>query len=133
MNKSLVVDNAMMTVWVYPARGMIHHVMKSYCYGRDFREGLTKGTEAMRLHKVTKWLSDDRASGPLPKDDEKWAYEDWFPQTVAAGWKHWAILQPAKVIAKIKYARATSSWADLGINARVFTDPDEAMKWLDAQ
>lgn len=133
MNKLLVLDNALITVWVYPERKMLHHVMKAYCYGSDFREALTKGTEAMRLHKATKWFSDDRASGPLTKDDEEWAYKVWFPQTVVAGWKHWGILPPEKVIAQIKYARATRSWAELGINASVFSDPDAAMKWLDAQ
>jgi hypothetical protein len=133
MNKLPLIDNALITLWHYPERKMLHHVMKQYCYGSDFRDALTKGTEIMKRYKATKWLSDDRASGPLPKDDEEWAYKVWFPQTVAAGWKHWAVLQPPKVIAQIKYTRATKSWADLGINAQFFSDPDEAMKWLVAQ
>jgi hypothetical protein len=133
MNQILVADNALISVWVYPERKIIHHAMKAYCHGRILQESLTKGIEAMKLHRATKWLSDDRASGPVPKDDEEWAYKVWFPKAMAIGWKHWAILRPEKVIAQIKYARALKSWPDLGVNTQFFSDPDEAMKWLDTQ
>ena len=43
MSKLLVGENPMMVVWVYPERRMIHHVMKTYCHGPDFREALSKG------------------------------------------------------------------------------------------
>ena len=54
MNKISVVDNALISVWVYPERGMIHHMMKSYCHGDDFRKALIKGVEAMEHYKATK-------------------------------------------------------------------------------
>jgi hypothetical protein len=40
-------------------------------------------------------------------------------------------VQPAKIIGQVNMARFVKLYADLGINARMFGDPDEAMKWLD--
>lgn len=132
MNKILIADNPFITMWAYPDRKLIHHHMKAYCHGADFRDALLKGLTALRTYKATKWLSDDRANGALPRVDEEWATTSWFPLVLAAGWRHWAIVQPAKVIGRINMARVTRKYNDLGMNVRMFSDPDEAMTWLDA-
>lgn len=41
------------------------------------------------------------------------------------------MVQPEKIIGQINMGRFVKKYAQLGINARVFTDPDEAFKWLD--
>jgi hypothetical protein len=133
MSKIVVLDTPLISMWIYPERKMVHHVMKGYCYGAEFRDALSKGTDALRLHKATKWLSDDRATGAVPQDDEEWAAKIWFPQTKAAGWKHWAIVPPRKVIGQIKIERVGKEYSEHGINTRLFDDPDEAMRWLEAQ
>jgi hypothetical protein len=133
MDKILVVDSSLISVWVYPERGMIHHVMKTYCHGDDFREALTRGVEAMELHQATKWLSDNRANGALPPEDAAWSAKNWFPRAKAAGWKHWSIVQPVKIIGQVNMARLVKQYGDLGINAQMFSDPDEAMAWLEGQ
>lgn len=132
MDKISVVDNALISVWVYPARRMVHHLMKAYCHGDDFREALARGVEALERHRATKWLSDDRANGALPPEDEAWATKVWFPRARAAGWRHWAVVQPAKIIGQVNMGRFVKLYADTGIDARMFGDPDEAMAWLDA-
>jgi hypothetical protein len=132
-DRVVLLDNKQVTVWVYPARGIVHHLMKAYCHGAEFREALSKGAEAMATHKGTKWLSDDRANGALPADDEQWAISTWFPASKAAGWKHWAIVQPQKLIGQMNMERFRKMYADLGINAQMFGDPDLAFSWIDAQ
>jgi hypothetical protein len=112
---------------------MIHHRMKTYCHGEDFRDALVKGVEAMERHQAIKWLSDDRANGALVPEDTAWSIQHWFPRAKAAGWKHWSVIQPAKIIGQINMERALKDLAGQGINARMFGDPDEAMQWLDAQ
>lgn len=131
MSRVRVVDNALITVWAYPDRRIIHHVMKAYCFGADFREGLTRGVEAMELYRATKWLSDDRANGALPPEDEAWGLEVWFPRARAAGWRHWAVVQPGKIIGQINMERFVKLYAEQGIEARMFSDPDEALRWLE--
>jgi hypothetical protein len=131
MAGTLVVDNSLMTVWVYPLRRIVHHQMKGYCFGPEFREGLTRGVEAMEQYKAIKWLSDNRAHSALPPEDEEWAVKHWFPRAKAAGWRCWAVVQPAKVIGQVNMERIARIYIDHGVDARLFSDPVLAMKWLD--
>jgi len=129
----LLLDTSLISVWVYPRRQMIHHHMKQFCFGDDFRAALLKGVEAMEQHQATKWLSDDRANGAIVPEDAAWAVEHWFPRARAAGWKHWAVVQPLKIIGQINMERFSKDYGRQGVNARLFSDPDAAMRWLDAQ
>jgi hypothetical protein len=133
MKKILVFDKPTTAVWVYPERKIVQHFMKTYCYGAEFREALTRGLEALELHKATKWLTDNRAGGSIPREDEAWARTVWMARALAAGWRHWSIVEPEKVIGQIGMKRVLKALQESGINARMFSDPDEAMRWLDEQ
>jgi hypothetical protein len=127
-----VVDNAMIAVWVYPQRKMIHHQIKAHCHGQNFRDALTKGTAALVQHRATKWLSDDRNNGAVLAEDAAWAQSVWFPRTKSAGWRYWGVVQPAKIIGQMNMARFVKECAAQGISARMFADPNTALAWLDA-
>jgi hypothetical protein len=133
LDKIVIVDNHMISMWIYPKRKMIHHVMKAHCHGIRFREALLKGTEALIECKATKWLSDDRSNGALLVEDSSWAQAEWFPRTKAAGWKHWGVVQPAKIIGQMNMSRFIRELTDQGINARMFGNPDEALRWLETR
>lgn len=105
--------------------------MNTFCFGVHFQEALMKGLAAMKQHKATKWLSDNQNNGALPREDEEWADTVWVPAALAAGWKHWALVQPAKVIGLINSKRFVKKMSEIGLNAHLFSDPDEAMKWLE--
>jgi hypothetical protein len=126
-----VFDSSLISVWIYPARRLVHHQMKAYCFGAEFRGALTRGVEAMEQYGATKWLSDDRANGALQPEDQAWGHEVFFPRARAAGWRYWATVQPAKLIGQVNLARSVKQYMEWGIDARTFTDPDEAMRWLD--
>jgi hypothetical protein len=132
MTKISIVDTSLIAVWAYPEQRMIHHQMKAFCFGTELREALSKGVEAMQRYQATKWLSDDRANGALTPDDSAWGTTVWFPLAKAAGWQHWALVQPAKILGQTNMSRLVKLYADQGINARMFADPDEAMRWLAA-
>ena len=129
MNPILVLETSLITVWAYPEKRLIHHEMRKFCHGDEFRNGLDRGLEALELYKASKWLSDDRANSVLP-EDEAWASQDWVPRAKAAGWKHWAMV-PAGALGHHRASRFVKNYLELGINARMFSDLDEAMKWLD--
>ena len=96
MSKNTIVDNDFATLWFHPEKKIVHHHFKQYIHGTEFRSVLTRGYELMVEHQASKWLSDDRNNGALPADDGM-ATTDWTPKVVAAGWKHWAIVLPAKI------------------------------------
>jgi hypothetical protein len=133
MDEILLADNALISMWIYPLRRIVHHRMKAYCYGDELRQAMMAGAEAMAQHGASKWLSDDRANGALVPDDSAWLGKHWFPRVLAAGWKHWAIVQPAKILGQSNMQRVLKVTVPAGINARMFDDPDLAMRWLIAQ
>lgn len=133
MQKHLVVENDLISVWIYPARRIVHHMMKMYCYGEAFRAAMLQGAEAMASYGATKWLSDDRANGPVGPDDTEWIRLTWLPRVLAAGWRHWAIVQPVKILGQVYMLRIVKRFENRGLSVRMFDEPDEALRWLDAQ
>ena len=87
----------------------------------------------MTENNASKWLSDDRALPVLRREDMDWAHNEWFPRMVEAGWKFWAIVQPEKVIGQMNIERVVREYLAAGITAKYFSDPDDAMKWLENQ
>ncbi len=132
MSETAVLDNEYMTVWYDPDFKIVHHQIHKFIFGQPLREGLMKGTELLKKNTAHKWLSDDRNNGALPKEDSDWAQAEWFPQTRAAGWKYWALVQPEKVIGQMNMKHFTKLYADQGITVKVFSDPVQARKWLES-
>ena len=77
-------------------------------------------------------MSDDRKNPVLSKEDTDWAQTQWFPAVKAAGWKYWAIVQPEKVLTKIGMEQFAKTYSDLGITARMFSNPEDALAWLES-
>ncbi len=132
MSASVVLDNEYITVWYHPEKKIVHHKFHKFIHGQAFRDGLNAGVELMKKHKAQKWLSDDRANSALPPEDVEWAKGDWFPRTLAAGWKYWALVQPEKVIGQINMQNFTEPYAKQGVTVRLFSDPDAALAWLES-
>ncbi len=126
-------DNDAVTVYYHPDTKIVHHEFHTSAYGQPFRDALSKGVDLMKRNGGCKWLSDDRNNSALPQDDATWAQTIWFPAVKAAGWKHWAVVMPAKVLGQLNMKQWMSLYSGMGINARAFSDPKEAMAWLAAQ
>jgi len=132
MAKEVLFDSPRATLWYHPDKKIVHHQIHKFIFGDELHQLLLAGTEAMRKNGAAKWLSDDRGNSVLSKEDADWGQVNWFPQTVQAGWKYWAIVQPAKVIAQMNMKALAEEYAKAGITARFFSDPDEAMRWLES-
>ncbi len=126
----VALDNEFATVRVVTEKRMIHHEFKQYIYGPRLREALTVGAELMEQHKAIRWLSDDRKNGPLPPADADWAKNVWFPRVVKAGWKKWAVVVPEMVLGQMNIQMFIDTYQKQGIEAKVFSNADEAMTWL---
>ena len=130
VERQVVYESEHISVWCYPDARIIHHQMHKYCFGQPFREALTAGTRALKQHGAIGWLSDNRLTGPLPDDDERWATTSWFSQTKAAGWLYWAMVWPERAVAKLNVKRLVELYRTRGIDAQLFTDPSAAQPWL---
>ncbi len=130
MPNIVAIDNDYALVQIDTDQRMVHHKFKKFIYGQKFRDALTAGAELMEKHKATKWLSDDRENAALPPEDAEWAKTHWFPRVHRAGWKHWALVMPAKVVGKMNMEQFVAQYGQQGIQVRVFTSEDDARDWL---
>ncbi len=128
--KQVIHESPYMSVWIHPRDGVVEHVIHRYVYGKRLREGLLAGTEAMANHGASKWLSDDRKNGALPRADAQWGKEIWFPRTLKAGWKYWALIVPKSAAGESSVKRLLEDYAKAGLIASVFTEPADGMAWL---
>jgi len=132
MATTTVIDNEFASLWCDAEKKLVHHHIKKWVHGEDLRKLLLSGYEQLKKNGCTKWLSDDRFNGALKPDDETWAKTVWFPQVLQAGWKHWAIVLPEKIVGQMNIQRFSEDYKAAGINAKAFSDPDAALKWLES-
>lgn len=128
--KVTILDNEFATIWCYPTKGIIHHVLHRYFYGDTFRTILTAGADAFEQNRCTKWLSDDRNFGAVHPDDKAWGDVEWKPRVLKAGWKYWAMVLPAKVTGQMNIQKMVEEYRLLGVNGTIHSNPEDAMKWL---
>lgn len=133
MAKETLFDSPTATMWYHTDKKIVHHQIHKFIFGEEFHKLLLTGTQAIQKNHATKWLSDDRSNSVLRKEDIEWGMANWIPQTVKAGWKYWAIVQPEKVIAQMNMKELAKIYAGMGITSNFFTDVESAMKWLESQ
>jgi hypothetical protein len=133
MSTTTIIDNEFCLLWFHNEKKIVHHQFKKFICGDKFRELLNKGCETLKQKGACKWLSDDRGNGALPKEDDDWAKQVWFPQTVKAGWKFWALVLPSQIVGQMNMKSFVNQFAQGGIKVNVFSDPAKALAWLEAQ
>jgi hypothetical protein len=128
-----IIDNEYAVLTYYADSKIVHHRFKRPISGQNLYEVVDMGVELLKKHGAQKWLSDDRANGPMPQKDLDWANDNWFPRAIAAGWKFWALVVPEDVMGRMNMKDYVMSFHEKGIRVMVFTNPDEAMEWLESR
>lgn len=64
-----VLQSPYFTLYYHPQTRVVHHEIRHFVTGKDFRDLLTAGSEVLRKNMARKWLSDDRGQWVLAKDD----------------------------------------------------------------
>lgn len=130
--RETIIDNDCCSLWYYPDKQIIHHRFKKFVYGSMFRTLMTRGAELLEQTDCKKWLSDARKNLLLHPDDRAWADVNWTPRVLAAGWQYWAIVLPETTVGKLNIRRRVQEYQDMGIETRIFSDPDDALAWLES-
>jgi len=118
------------TVWYHADVKVVHHRFHKAIRGEPFRSALTTGTAVLLKQRASKWLSDDRFVFILPQEDQEWAQTQWFPQTLKAGWKYWAIAKPEKAVVDLFLRRLAANYSAAGVQTELFTTPEAGLQWL---
>ena len=136
MSNIEVFSSEYVTVQYVPDKQMIYHVIhKPVAEAIDvFHAALEAGSEALKEHRATKWLSDDRNNGPLPQEHFDWLEAtQWSHRTIQHGWKYWANVVPEELMAAGSLAPVIEEFYKNGLHLLLFTSIDEAQEWLDKQ
>jgi hypothetical protein len=133
MVSETVYDNEYATILYYPEKGIIHHQWNKFCSGQFFRDMMLGASDYLGVHKGSKWLSDDRNYSVLTEEDSVWGRKVWFPRTIHAGWRHWAMVLPKNQLGTISMNNIVEQYRAAGINAQVFDSVPAAMEWLELQ
>ena len=131
--KITILDTPQVSLWYYPDDRIVHHQIKQFITGQPFRDFLLAGTALVEQHRAEKWLSDDRGCPVVPPVDIDWADTEWFPRTAAAGFKYWAVVLPEKTVAQAGIRQLSDKFAKLGVTSKWFTDPRDALWWLQSR
>ena len=125
-----IIQNEYATLVYYPDTKVVHHTFHKPIKGQELRDVLNTGIKTLQKYKASKWLSDDRGNSVLPPEDSEWGKKDWFPRAVKAGWKYWALVVPHETVARMSMKDVIDSYFEQGLRIAVFTDPEDALKWL---
>jgi hypothetical protein len=126
-----ILSNEYATLVYHEDKKIVHHTFLKSIGGQPFQNILISGVKYMQLSSATKWLSDDRLNSELSAKDTKWATKEWFKLAQDAGWKSWALVVPHDIFARLNLVEHVNHYSKRGIRVMVFTDPDEALAWLD--
>jgi hypothetical protein len=129
----VAIDEQSVSLKYHPDYKIVHHELRGFVYGARLRAVLDRGLELFEQNGASKWLSDDRGNGPLTREDSEWCLNDWAPRVLKAGWKFWAVVMPVKVLGQLNMKRWIDTYAEKGVTAQAFSDPDEAFDWLKAR
>jgi hypothetical protein len=130
MEAETILDDEYATLWYHPEEKVVHHQIHKFLVPGVFEKLLSSGAELMEQHRATKWLSDDRNNVVVSPEDLKWADEQWLPRVRKAGFRHWAIVAPANVVASMQMKALQAKRRRENIEVLMFESVEEAMAWL---
>ena len=125
-----IIDTDYGTLMYHPEAKIVHHVFHKPISGPEFRNILDEGAALLKKHGAQKWLSDDRNNSALSDEDTEWSKTDWFPRATASGWKFWALVVPADIMARMNMKEFVDAYYEYGLRTMVFDNPEEALEWL---
>lgn len=132
MVRMTIQDDLDAALYLYPEAGAVHSVIKRYLEGDAFKNLMTRGADLFIERGCTKWLSDDRGIDAFRPEDLAWAGENWQGRLRAAGWRHWAMILPDKVVGRVVAKKVAVRFIDAGLDVRTFEDEASALEWLAA-
>jgi len=133
MPPDTILDDTYASLWYHPETKIVHHRMKQFLPPGVFQRLLTAGAELMEKHGATRWLSDDRDNVVSAPEDLKWADEVWYPRVVRAGFKHWAIVVPARAVPAMQIDLLKAKRLKDGIEVETFETAGDALTWLESR
>lgn len=108
---------------------------RGFAFGKVYREALDALLELHWQKRCPALLSDMRSAAVIDAEDAKWIVEDWLPRLSGAGLRRAAVIVPASMVGQIQLDQLIKRigftlMPGLDMEIKVYTEPDEARRWL---
>ena len=133
MPKEVILDNEYASLWYDSDLHAVRHRLKKTVPVELLRDLLARGCELMEMKGARKWLSDDRENKVVSQEIADWSLGSLRPFMLKSGWKFWAVVPPTSPLNRARMQCFVELYAKLGITTCIFSDLDEAVKWLAEQ
>ncbi|MGE4287989.1 MAG: hypothetical protein AB7E36_04820 [Salinivirgaceae bacterium] len=97
----------------------------------EFRKGCMAVLDLMKIHGLTKIITDNRQAKVFKIEDQRWLNDEWLPQAQQLGYRYSAVLVKEHdpfitfAVKNIMAKRETSKF-----EAQFFSQPENAIQWL---
>jgi signal transduction histidine kinase len=96
----------------------------------DYRSAFETLLRTLKTYNTPGWIADLRLQGKVPDEDQIWFLTYVLPEAVRHGLRRIAAIGFKDPIRESYYNRMIVKVADLGIELRVFSEPNEAHLWM---
>ena len=97
----------------------------------EFTEICLKALEIVKDTGIDKFLSDTSEMKVMPKENQEWIQNEWFPMAMQTKLRRVAFLVPNSAFGKASVEATNSQAQQAGnITIRNFTNREEAIQWL---
>lgn len=130
MNRIEILQTAKTSLWTYPEARIVHHEIRGFVKGDEYRNLLERGLDELKRMRGSKWLSDHRTYSAVNREDSAWSTNVWAPAAIEAGFRSWAIVVPASAIGQLSMKRFADFYAEQGLAVELLTTPEAGLEWL---
>lgn len=131
MARITILENDYVSLYFHTDKKIVHHIYKPPIGGEHLKHALNTGVKLLKEYNAVKWLSDNRAIDATTEEETHWINTTWLPNAMDAGWQYWALVVPGTIKARMNMNEFVTAFYEEGVRVMVFTDPDEAMYWLE--
>ncbi|CAM4405724.1 hypothetical protein FHS16_001783 [Paenibacillus endophyticus] len=103
---------------------------KGFAYGEEFQLIMLKGIEWIKKMKSNRLLMDARKGSAIKPDDQEWIARHFVQRAYGNGLRHFAMVLPQSMIAKLSLDRAVNQLGVLPYQLVNFSDMKEARHWV---
>lgn len=101
--------------------------------GEPLREAHEATIRLLRAHQLSRVLADTRAMRVIPRADQQWIADHFFPRALAAGYRRSAILGGEDTFNQTSVQNIlVQITTEESFEAQHFPDPEAARQWLRA-
>lgn len=112
----------------------LYQEWQGFVAGKPLREAHEATVQLLRQHRLSRVLADTRQMRVIPRADQQWIMDSFFPRAIAAGYRHVAVVQAEDTFNQTSVQNILGGLGPTaGLAAEHFRSVPEARAWLQTE